>query len=145
MARPPSLALDNYKALLTYHVFWTAVRNTIFYWLAHVFILMAGAFLLAVLVRSMLISHKNFYKPLIFMPNIVATVAIGLVFQSLFGTEYGVHEQPAGRQDPLAAELRHRPLGGGHHAGLARHRLVVCHLPGRPDHHQPRGRGGRHG
>jgi ABC-type sugar transport system permease subunit len=84
------LGLDNYKALLTYHVFWTALRNTIFYWLAHVFILMAAAFLLAVLVRSTLISHKNFYKPLIFLPNIVATVAVGLLFQSLFGTEYGV-------------------------------------------------------
>ncbi len=84
------LALENYKAILTYHVFWTALRNTVFYWLAHVFVLMTAAFLIAILVRSALISRKSIYKPLIFLPNIVATVAIGLVFQSLFGTEYGV-------------------------------------------------------
>src|SRR5689334_12317724 len=26
---------DNYRALLHYHVFWTELQNTIFYWLAH--------------------------------------------------------------------------------------------------------------
>jgi len=94
------LGLDNYKTILTYHVFWTELRNTVFYWLAHVIVLMAAAFLMAVLVRSTLISHKNVYKPLIFLPNIVATVAIGLVFQSLFGTEYGVINNLLGTKIP---------------------------------------------
>ena len=84
------VGFDNYEAVLNYHVFWTMLNNTIVYWLAHVFPLMIFAFLLAVLVRSKLIKGKRFFKPLIFMPNIVAVVAAALVFQSLFGTTYGV-------------------------------------------------------
>ncbi len=84
------VGLGNYKSILTYHVFWTELANTILYWLAHVFVMMICAFLLAVLVRSTLVSRKGLYKPLIFTPNILATVATALVFQSMFGTQYGV-------------------------------------------------------
>lgn len=84
------LGLDNYRTILTYHVFWTALRNTLFYWLAHVIPLMIIAFLLALLVRSKLINHKSFYKPVIFLPNVMVTVGAALIFQNLFGTEYGV-------------------------------------------------------
>jgi ABC-type sugar transport system permease subunit len=94
------LGFRNYEAILTYHVFWTTLGNTIFYWLAHVFVLMAAAFLLAILVRSPLISRKALYKPLIFLPNILATVAISLVFQSLFGTEYGAINSILGTKIP---------------------------------------------
>jgi ABC-type sugar transport system permease subunit len=84
------VGLDNYRAILHYHVFWTMLRNTIFYWLAHVIPLMVFAFLLALLVRSKLIKRKSFYKPIIFLPNVVVTVGAALIFQSLFGTQYGV-------------------------------------------------------
>jgi ABC-type sugar transport system permease subunit len=84
------LGLDNYRTILKYHIFWTALRNTMFYWLAHVIPLMIIAFLLALLVRSKLINHKSFYKPIIFLPNVMVTVGAALIFQNLFGTEYGV-------------------------------------------------------
>lgn len=84
------VGIANYKTILTYHVFWTELTNTLVYWLAHVLPLMAGAFLLAVLVRSNLVKGQSFFKPVIFLPNIIATVASALVFQSLFGTQYGV-------------------------------------------------------
>jgi ABC-type sugar transport system permease subunit len=94
------LGVDNYVSILSYHVFWTALRNTIFYWLAHVFPLMILAFLLAVLVRSKLIGGKGFWKPVLFLPNIVAVVASALVFQSLFGTKYGVINTLIGAEIP---------------------------------------------
>jgi ABC-type sugar transport system permease subunit len=84
------VGFDNYRSILDYHVFWTALKNTIFYWLAHVIPLMVISFLLALLVRSKLIKYKSFYKPIIFLPNVVVTVGAALVFQSLFGSEYGV-------------------------------------------------------
>ncbi len=84
------IGISNYTTILDYHVFWTELGNTIFYWLAHVFPMMIIAFLLAVLVRSKLVKHKRLVKPLIFLPNIVATVAAALVFQSLFSTQYGL-------------------------------------------------------
>lgn len=84
------IGLSNYIATLDYHAFWSALGNTVFYWLAHVIPLMIIAFLVAVFVRSKLVPAKGIVKPILFLPNIVAIVAASLVFQSLFGTEYGV-------------------------------------------------------
>jgi ABC-type sugar transport system permease subunit len=94
------IGIQNYQSILTYHVFWTMLRNTIFYWLAHVIPLMTFAFLLAVLVRSKLVRWKSFFKPVIFLPNVIAVVASALVFQSLFGTQYGVLNSLIGAQIP---------------------------------------------
>jgi ABC-type sugar transport system permease subunit len=104
------IGLNNYLATLNYHVFWTMVGNTVFYWLAHVLPMMTIAFLLAILVRSRLVRAKGLVKPIIFMPNIVAIVAASLVFQNLFGTQYGVINailgtQIAWLQDPTLAKL----------------------------------------
>jgi len=108
------VGLANYKAILGYHVFWTELGNTIFYWLGHVFILMVCSFLLAVLVRSKLIVWKSFFKPILFLPNILATVATALVFQSLFGTQYGVINNLLGTHIPWLQDM-----------GLARWVVVV--------------------
>lgn len=104
------IGLQNYVATLNYHVFWTTVGNTIFYWLAHVVPLMAIAFLLAVLVRSRFVGFKGVIKPLLFLPNILAVVAASLVFQNLFGTQYGVINTLLGLeipwlQDPTLAKI----------------------------------------
>jgi ABC-type sugar transport system permease subunit len=98
--RATFVGLTNYSTILKYHVFWTELQNTVFYWLAHVFPLMICAFLLALLVRSNLIGWRSVAKPIIFLPNIIATVAAALVFQSLFGTEYGVINQMLGLRIP---------------------------------------------
>jgi ABC-type sugar transport system permease subunit len=84
------VGLRNYEATLNYHVFWTTLSNTLFYWIVHAIPLLAFAFLLAVFVRSKLVPFKSFFKPIFFIPQIVAIVAASLVFQSLFGTQYGV-------------------------------------------------------
>lgn len=84
------VGLDNYDSILHYHLFWTMLKNTIFYWLAHVIPLMVISFLIALLVRSKLIKHKSIYKPIIFLPNVLVTVGAALIFQSLFATQYGV-------------------------------------------------------
>jgi ABC-type sugar transport system permease subunit len=72
----------------------------VFYWLAHVVPLMVIAFLLAVLVRSRFVAFKGIFKPILFLPNIVAVVAASLVFQNLFGTQYGVINSLLGLQVP---------------------------------------------
>lgn len=94
------VGIDNYVSILTYHVFWTELANTTFYWLAHVIPLLIGAFLLAVLIRSKLIKGQSFFKPIIFLPNIISTVAAALVYQSLFSTRYGVINTLIGVQVP---------------------------------------------
>lgn len=104
------VGLQNYITTINYHVFWTAVGNTVFYWLAHVLPLIVIAFLMAVLVRSRFVAFKGVFKPILFLPNIVAVVAASLVFQSLFGTQYGVINSLLGvqipwLQDPTLAKL----------------------------------------
>lgn len=94
------IGFANYVATLNYHVFWTMLGNTMFYWLAHTLPLMSVAFLLALLVRSRLVRAKNFFKPILFIPNVLAVVAASLVFQSLFGTQYGVINSIFGMQIP---------------------------------------------
>src|SRR5262245_55298376 len=59
------VGLENYMSLLKYHVFWTSLGNTFFYWLLHAFPLMIFAFLLALLIRSKFVKGKSVYKPLL--------------------------------------------------------------------------------
>ena len=84
------VGFNNYDATLNYELFWTELGNTIFYWLAHSIPLVIIAFLLAVLVYSKLVEHKRVFKPLLFMPQLVAAVAAALVFKNFFGTQYGL-------------------------------------------------------
>ena len=87
------IGLQNYVALFQYDVFWQELWNTVFYWLVHVFPMMFLAFFLALLVRSRLAKLPNVVKPILFLPNVMAVVAASLVFQNLFGTDYGVVNQ----------------------------------------------------
>jgi ABC-type sugar transport system permease subunit len=99
------VGLDNYRAILHYHVFWTMLKTTIFYWIAHAIPMMTMAFLLAVLVNSRLVKLKNLFIPLIFLPQIVASVASALVFQNFFGTHTGVLNTMLGIQTPWLEDM----------------------------------------
>jgi len=96
---------DNYLRALDYHVFWTALENSLFYWIAHSIPMMTIAFTLAVLVNSKLVVHKNIFKPLIFLPQIVASVAAALVFQNFFGTHTGVLNTMLGTEIPWLEDM----------------------------------------
>ncbi|MEQ8675485.1 MAG: sugar ABC transporter permease [Aggregatilineales bacterium] len=97
--------IDNYVRALDYHVFWTTLENTLFYWVGHAVPMMALAFFLAVLVNSKLVVHKNFFKPLIFLPQIVASVASALVFQNFFGTHTGALNNMLGTDIPWLEDM----------------------------------------
>lgn len=96
---------DNYLRALDYHVFWTTLENTLFYWIAHAIPMMTIAFMLAVLVNSNLVTHKNIFKPLIFLPQIVASVAAALVFQNFFGTHTGALNTMLGTEIPWLEDM----------------------------------------
>jgi len=86
--RPVGLA--NYRALFDYSAFWTEVGNTLFYWVAHAVIVIPLAFITALLLRSKLIRGSKFWKPLLFLPQVMSVVAVSLVWQTMFSTQYGV-------------------------------------------------------
>ena len=99
------VGLDNYRAVLQYNIFWIALKNIFFYWMAHAIPMMALAFGLAVLVNSKLARYRNVFKPLIYMPQIIATVAAALIFQNFFGTQYGILNRILGAEIPWLSDM----------------------------------------
>jgi ABC-type sugar transport system permease subunit len=97
--------LDNYKSLLAYSGFWQAVRNTIFYFAAHVVPVMVISFLLAILLHSALIGRsKTLVKPLLFLPQISPVVAAALIWRIMFGTQSGVVNKLLGTEIPFLTQ-----------------------------------------
>lgn len=75
------VGLQNYRSLFEDPYFIQAIENTLFYWLVPLVPLLGGALGLALLVRSKLARWPGFYKPLIFIPQVMAPVAAALVWQ----------------------------------------------------------------
>jgi ABC-type sugar transport system permease subunit len=75
------IGLQNYRALLEDPYFRQAVLNTLFYWLIPAIPLLGGGLALALLVRSKVAKWPSFYKPLIFLPQVMAPVAAALVWR----------------------------------------------------------------
>ena len=94
------MGLDNYAVVLNYHTFWLLLRNSVFYWIAHSIPMMLIAFLLAILVHSKLAPWLKLFKAVIFLPQMLATVAAALLFQNFFGTRYGVLNSLLGIEIP---------------------------------------------
>lgn len=84
------VGLENYERLLTYHQFWTSVANTAVYWIGSAIVTIVVSFFLAYLVYSSSIKGKNVYRPLIFLPRMMAPVSAALVFQTIFDSQRGV-------------------------------------------------------
>ena len=97
---PRWVGLDNYAVALNYHTFWLLLRNSLFYWLAHSLPMMLLAFLLAILVHAKLSPWLKTFKAIIFLPQMLATVAAALLFQNFFGTRYGMLDTLLGVQIP---------------------------------------------
>jgi len=99
------VGLRNYAVILNYDVFWIEMSNVVFYWIAHAIPMVILAFSLAVLVNAKAITHKNFFKPIIFVPQVVAGVAAALLFQNFFGTKYGILNNLLGTQIPWLTDM----------------------------------------
>jgi ABC-type sugar transport system permease subunit len=84
------VGLANYRAFLSYHVFWTELWNTLFYWVVHAVILVPLALILALMVRSKRVKGAQVWRPLIFLPQVFNIVVISLTFKVLFATNFGI-------------------------------------------------------
>lgn len=81
------VGLANYTALFDSPSFLRAFANTIFYWLVPLVPLMAIALLLALAVRSPLVRLGRVYKPLLFIPQVMAPVAAAVVWRVVLGNQ----------------------------------------------------------
>lgn len=84
------LGLENYFNLFSDPLFWKALQNTLFIGIiAHIPILLGGL-VLAYLLNSKLVKGQNIFKTIYFMPMVTSSVAVSIIFQNLFGNNYGL-------------------------------------------------------
>ena len=84
------LGLNNYISLFQDPLFWKALGNTLFIGIiAHIPILLGGL-VLAYILNSKLVKGQNIFKTIYFMPMVTSAVAITIIFQNLFGYNYGL-------------------------------------------------------
>jgi len=84
------VGITNYVNLFHDPLFWKALRNTFLIGIiAHIPILLGGL-TLAFILNSKLVMGENIFKTIYFMPMVTSSVAISIIFQNLFGNNYGV-------------------------------------------------------
>ena len=80
----------NYINLMQDRMFWTALSNTaIIGLIAHIPILWGGL-ILAYILNSKIVKGENIFKTFYFLPMVTSAVAISIVFQNLFGYNFGL-------------------------------------------------------
>ena len=78
------IGIKNYVTLFKNKVFWQAMKNTAIYTVFTVPVLMAAGLLLAMMIHSKLVRHKNIYKVLYYIPYVSSMVAVAIVFKLIF-------------------------------------------------------------
>ncbi len=84
--------LKNYKTFLSDYSMAIGIKNTLIYGFATSGIKVVLGFLLAVFLTSS-IRTKNFLRSIVFFPNIVSTIAVGITFCALMHPSRGVINQ----------------------------------------------------
>ena len=84
--------LENYKIFFTEHSLNIGIKNSIIYALVTTVFKVAGSFLLALILTGN-IQGKTYIKLITFFPQMVSTIAIGMVFSSMLHPTKGVINQ----------------------------------------------------
>jgi lactose/L-arabinose transport system permease protein len=84
------VGIGNYSNVLQDDRFLVSMGNLVYLWLGHIFILLALAFLLAVILNSKLVRGRTIYRAIFYLPNVGATAAMALVFGLIFDTNSGI-------------------------------------------------------
>lgn len=95
------LGLENYKNILTYGRFHSALGRTFFYWIVKFIPVTVVSFMMAYCLRTKVMLHNplsKIIKPILFLPQVCATTACALVFQIIFATQTGVVNQIFGTE-----------------------------------------------
>lgn len=82
--------INNFIFLLQDSDFWLAIRNTFSIWALSTFPQVIMAISLAAILRNRRLKWKSFWRTIFLVPNITSIIAITIVFQQLFGRDYGI-------------------------------------------------------
>jgi cellobiose transport system permease protein len=84
------VGMENYTTLFVDDIWWKAIYNTIWLFFAATVPQLTLALILAFIINSAYIKGKDFFRAAYFMPIVASTVAVSLIFTSLFGERYGM-------------------------------------------------------
>jgi multiple sugar transport system permease protein len=89
ISTPKWIGLDNYSALLKDDLFWTSLKNTLYYVVGVVPIGLLLSLLLALALNQKL-RGIVFFRSIFFLPSITSSVAISLMWLWIYNPEFGV-------------------------------------------------------
>jgi cellobiose transport system permease protein len=84
------VGLSNFNYMINDPTFWQALVNNIAIWIMGNGPMLVCALVVAYVINLSLVRFKSFFRIAYFLPNITAMVAVVIIFQSLFGNEYGL-------------------------------------------------------
>ncbi len=84
------VGLRNYVMLLRDQRFLDSLANTVIYWAVDVGFIVALALAMASLLHNPWLKGRRYYRLVLFLPNVTATVAVGLVFNMVFDFNSGL-------------------------------------------------------
>jgi ABC-type sugar transport system permease subunit len=90
ISSPDWIGIRNFQRLFEDLNFWMAVRNTVIYMLASLFIVVPMSLVLAALLNSRDLGFRDFWRTAYFSPIVTSSVAIALVFSLLYSRDYGL-------------------------------------------------------
>ena len=85
-----AVGLRNFAQLLRDQRFLDAVGNTVLYWVIDIVFILTLALFMGILLQGNRLGGRRFYRVVLFLPNVTATVAVGLVFTMLFDFNSGL-------------------------------------------------------
>ncbi|WP_028545609.1 carbohydrate ABC transporter permease [Paenibacillus taiwanensis] len=89
---PVFVGLDNFAKVLTDDSFWISFNNNMYFVLFSVFIQVPFIILISIIVSSVR-RFLDFYKLTVFMPSILSTASIGVIWQFIYAPEAGLLNQ----------------------------------------------------
>jgi ABC-type sugar transport system permease subunit len=103
------VGLSNYSFVLTDPDFHKAVKNTVVYAVFSIFLQLPISLGLAMLLNTAKDKTKGFFRLIIFSPNLVGQIFVGVIFSVLFVPRYGLFNRFM--QDLIYWGLENRWLG----------------------------------
>lgn len=91
------VGLRNYRALLSNDLFYLALRNTFVYTLLVVPVALLIALWLAYLIEPLRPRTQTFFKAAFYLPGVVSTVVLALVWAWLYNADFGLLNYLLGR------------------------------------------------
>ena len=85
-----AVGLRNYALLLRDQRFLDSIGNTVVYWAVNIAFILALSLLMASLLNDRRLGGRHVYRLVLFLPNVTATVAVGLVFKMVFDYNSGL-------------------------------------------------------